>query len=156
METFLSKKEIDLNNPIAKKHVPQAERCIRDLKNRIRCARMLMPFKKIPRAFTIEIVKQATVLTSSLVRKNNNIHPILSPRTLITGFKIKMPGAQVGQYVQAHIGGDNSVEKERTCDALYIGRCDNGNGHRVFKLSTRQTITCNKISIIPMTTDHID
>ena len=126
LKPFIQRKKMDLDNPTAQKHVPQAERCIRDLKNRIRCARMMMPYTKVPKAFTIAMVKQATIIVSSLVRKNNNVHPIMSPRKLITGFDLKLPAAQMGQYVQVHTGGTNSVEKERTSDALYIEQTDNG------------------------------
>ena len=64
---------------------------------------------------------------------------------------------QMGQYVQAHTGGTNSVEKERTSDALYIGRTDNGkHGHIVYKLKTKRIVTCNKINIIPINQDTID
>ena len=81
----------------------------------------------------------------------------MSPRKLITGFDLKLPAAQMGQYVQAHTGGTNSVEKERTSDALYIGRTDNGkHGHIVYKLKTKRIVTCNKINIIPINQDTID
>ena len=67
LKPFIQNKKMDLDNPTAQKHVPQAERCIRDLKNRIRCARMMMPYTKVPKAFTIAMVKQATIIVSSLV-----------------------------------------------------------------------------------------
>ena len=92
-----------------------------------------------------------------LVRKNNNVHPVMSSRKLVTGRDLKVPILQLGQYVQAHLGGSNSVEEERTCNALYIGRSDsNKKGHLVFKLSTRQPISCNKVTEIPVTQDHIN
>jgi len=157
LKTFLGNKQIDLDNPVAKKHVPEAERNIRDVKNRVRCARMMMPYTRVPRRFTIEMVKQATIMTSVLVRKNNNVHPVMSPRKLVTDRALKLSRLQLGQYLQAHLGGSNSVEEERTCDALYIGRSDSSKkGHLIFKLSTRQPISCNKVTPIPVTQDHID
>lgn len=41
----------------ADKYFPKIERGIRELKERIRCARMKMNFRKIPRRFTIEMVE---------------------------------------------------------------------------------------------------
>ena len=38
----------------ANKHVPTIERGIRELKERIRCSRMIIKFKKIPRRFTLK------------------------------------------------------------------------------------------------------
>jgi hypothetical protein len=32
---------------------------------------------------------------------------------------------------------------------LYIGRADNGSGHAVFKLSTKQPVSVNRVTIIP-------
>ena len=124
----LSKREIKFTACIAKKHVAQAERCIQDLKNRIRFARMRLPYKKIPKRLVIEIAKLAAKLKSSLVNPADNIHPIMSPRQLVTGIPLRLAETEIGQYVQAHTGGSSSTEKdkERTSDAIYIGRTDNG------------------------------
>jgi hypothetical protein len=56
--------------------------------------------------------------------------------------------------VQGHTGGTNSTDQERSIDALYIGRADNGSGHVVFKLNTKQPVSVNRVDIIP-TTDAI-
>jgi hypothetical protein len=40
-------------------------------------------------------------------------------------------------------------------DALYIGRADNGSGHVVFKLSTKQPVSVNRVTVITPTADHI-
>ena len=153
----LSKREIKFTPCIAKKHVPQAERCIRDIKNRIRFARMRMPYKKIPKRLVIEILKLAAKLKSSLVNPFDNIHPIMSPRQLVTGIPLRLAELEIGQFVQAHTGGTSSTEKdkERTSDAIYIGRTDNGNGHEVLKMSTGQVVTVNKVTVIPVNNDHI-
>ena len=39
---------------------------------------------------------------------------------------------------------------------LYVGRADNGSGHCVFKLDTKQPISINRITLIPMLADFID
>ena len=41
-------------------------------------------------------------------------------------------------------------------DALYLGPLDNGSGHDVFKLSTKQKISARKVTLIPMTADVIE
>jgi hypothetical protein len=81
--------------------------------------------------------------------KQNGIHSILSPREIVTGKKFRCPSIKIGQYVQGHTGGSNSTDKERSVDALYIGRADNGSGQTVFKLNTKQTISVNRVTIIP-------
>jgi hypothetical protein len=40
-------------------------------------------------------------------------------------------------------------------DALCIGQADNGSGHVVFKLSTKQPVSVNRVTVITPTADHI-
>jgi hypothetical protein len=114
---------------------------------------MMMPYKKIPKQFTIEMVNRVTVLINSLP-KQNGIHSILSPREIVTGKKFRCPSIKIGQYVQGHTRGSNDTDVERSINALYIGRADNGSGHEVFKLNTKQPVSVNRVTIIP-TTDAI-
>ena len=62
----------------------------------------------------------------------------------------------MGQYVQGHVGGSNDTEQERSVCSLYIGTADNGSGHTVFKLNTKETISVNRITEIPMSGDFIE
>ncbi|OEU05741.1 hypothetical protein FRACYDRAFT_258465 [Fragilariopsis cylindrus CCMP1102] len=107
-----------------------------------------MPYKKLPMRFTIEMVHQVAQLINSLP-KSNGIHAILSPREIVSGKKFRCPTIKIGQYVQGLTGGTNSTDQERSIDALYIGRADNGSGHSVFKLSTKQVVSVNRVVIIP-------
>jgi hypothetical protein len=134
----------------ADRHVETVERQIRFLKERIRAVRLMMPYKKLPKRFTIEMVHKITMLINSLP-KQNGIHSVMSPREIVTGKKFRCPTVKVGQYVQGHTGGTNSTDIERSIDSLYIGRADNGSGHTVFKLSTKQVVSVNRVTIIPTT-----
>jgi hypothetical protein len=134
----------------ADRHVETVERQIRFLKERIRAVRVIMPYKKIPKRFTIEMVNKITMLVNSLP-KQNGIHSVLSPREIVTGKKFRCPSIKIGQYVQGHTGGTNDTDKERSVDSLYIGRADNGSGHVVFKLNTKQPISVNRVTVIPTT-----
>ena len=49
-----------------------------------------------------------------------------------------------------------ATEEEQTVDALYLGRSDNGSGHKVFKLSTKEPISVNRVTVIPTPQDIID
>jgi hypothetical protein len=133
---------ITLTTCDADRHVETVERQIRFLKERIRSVRMMMPYKKIPKRFTIEMVHRVTMLINSLP-KQNGIHSILSPREIVTGKKFQCPSIKIGQYVQGHTGGSNNTEQERSIDSIYIGRADNGSGHVVFKLNTKQPVSVN-------------
>jgi hypothetical protein len=134
--------------------VETIERQIRYIQERIRLVRMMLPYKKLPKQFLIELVYHVTMLMNYLP-KNWGIHRIISPRKLITGKKLRVPDHHTGQYVQGHTGGNNDTGKERSVDALYIGRADNGSGHIVFKLSTKQPVSINRVTVITPTADHI-
>ena len=101
-----------------------------------------MNYKQIPRRFMIEMVKEVTKLVNSLP-KENGVHMVQSPQHIVTGVPFRLPHTPMGQYVQVHVGGSNSMEEERTVDLLYIGRADNGSGHWVFKLDTKQPMSVN-------------
>jgi hypothetical protein len=109
---------------------------------------MMLPYTKLPKRFLIELVNQVIKLMNSLPKKGG-IHPIISPRELVTGKKLRVPSIHIGQYVQEHTGGktigSNDTAEERSIDALYIGRADNGSGHIVFKLSTKQPVSVNRV-----------
>jgi hypothetical protein len=132
----------------ADRHAEKGERQIRFLKERIRSVRLMMPYEKIPKWFTIEMVHNVTKLINSLP-KQNGIHSIISPREIVTGKKFRCPTIKIGQYLQGHTGRTNSTKDERSIDALYLGRSDNGSGHSVFKLSTKQVVYINRITEIP-------
>jgi hypothetical protein len=141
---------ITLTTCDADRHVETIERQIRFLKERIRAMRVMMPYKKIPKRFTIEMVNRITVLINSLP-KQNGIHSVLSPREIVTGKKFRCPSVRIGQYIQGHTGDTNSTDEERSIDGLYIGRADNGSGHIVFKPNTKQPVSVNRVTIIPTT-----
>jgi hypothetical protein len=71
--------KITLTTCDADRHVETVERQIRFLKERIRAVRLMMPYKKIPKRSTIEMVHRITMLIN-LLPKQNGIHSILSPR----------------------------------------------------------------------------
>ena len=75
---------------------------------------------------------------------------------IITGVRLHLPTTKCGQYVQGHVGGPNDTDVERTVDSLYLGRNDNGSGHWVFKLDTKERISVNRITVIPMSKDFIE
>lgn len=43
-----------------------------------------------------------------------------------------------------------ATEEERTVNSLYIGQANNGSEHWVFNLDTKQPISVNRVTVIPM------
>ena len=124
------------------------ERMIRFVKERFRVVRVAMPYVRIPRRLTIEMVHRVVILMNSLPCKGS-LHSILSPREIVTGNKFRCPTIKIGQYVQELVGGTNDTEQERSIDALYLGQADNGSGHNVFNLSTKAVVSVNRVVVIP-------
>ena len=102
-----------------------AKRTIRFVKERIRTVRLAMLYKKLPRRMTIEMVHCVVVLMNSIPQKNS-LHSIILPRELVMGKKFRCPTIRIGQYIQGIISGTNETDKERSIDALYLGRANNG------------------------------
>jgi hypothetical protein len=74
----------------------------------------------------------------------------------VTGKKFRCPSIRIGQYVQGHTGGTNDTGQERSIDSLYLGRADNGSGHEVYKLCTKQFVSINRVTEIPTTDGMIN
>jgi hypothetical protein len=62
----------------ADRHVETIERQIRFVKERIRSVKMMLPYKKLPVRFLIELVSRVTMLMNSIPKKGG-IHRIISP-----------------------------------------------------------------------------
>ena len=67
-----------------------------------------------------------------------------------------MSKIRIGQYVQGLMGGTIDTEKEKSIDALYLGRADNGSGHSVFRLDTKVVVSVNRTVILPTPGTVID
>ena len=85
----------------ADSHVPRAENAIKFVKERVRCVQSELPFRKLPRRFTIEMVKRLVVLINSF-RRRTGIHSVMSPRQILYGRKFIPPLCKIGELVLAY------------------------------------------------------
>ena len=106
-----------------------------------------MPYKTIPKRFTIEMVHCVIILMNSLPRKGS-LHSVLSPREIVIGKKFRCPKVLIGENVQVLVGATNNTETERSIDSLYLGRSDNSSGQSVFKLDTKAVMSVNRVVVI--------
>ena len=116
---------------------------------------MDMPFVKIPKRMVIEIVKSVTILINSIPRCGG-VHDAMSARELVTGKTLKVPRCKIGEFVYGHLPTNNDTGKSRTVDALYLQPNDNGSGHWVFKLKTKEAILVVRVTPSPMSESIID
>ena len=80
----LNMQKVTLNTVAANEHEPTIERCIRNVKERCRCAYAGLPLKHLPKKLGVELVN-AMVYCINSVPRQDGIHPVLSPRTIMTG-----------------------------------------------------------------------
>ena len=99
-----------------------------------------MTFLHIPKRFLVEVVKRVAVLVNSIPMKGG-VHVALLPREIITGMKLQVPKYKIGQYMKGHVETINNTGGEHSDDSLYLGRANNGSGHIVFQIQTRQPIS---------------
>ena len=153
---MLEELDIVLTTCDSDSHVPRVENSIKFVKERVRCIQSELPFKKLPRRFTIEIVKRVVVLINSFARKSG-VHSVMSPRQIMFGRKFIPPLCKIGELVLSYdTYGSNDTGQERAFYGLYIGPNENGTGHRVFKLQTKHMVTTPKCKMKPMPEDVID
>lgn len=145
--------DIVLDTCDAESHVPRAENAIKFVKERVRCARSQMPFKKFPKRVTIELVKRMVVLINSFARRTG-VHPVMSPRQIVMGRHFLTPLCKFGELVLAYdTEASNNTNIPRAFSALYIKPNDNGTGHKVFKIQTKRVVSTPKCKPKPMTQD---
>ena len=75
---------LDLNVVSEDEHVPEIERYIRTIKERVRGAQTTLPFPKLPGWMTVELVANC-VFWLNVFPKIAGVSARLSPRTIITG-----------------------------------------------------------------------
>jgi len=126
----IQQKGVILNICSANEHVPEIERYIRTLKERVCSIATVLPFKEYPPRLIVEMVYNCVFWLNSFPHKDG-VHDILSPRAIMTGQKIqydKHCKVEFGTYVQVHEKHNNSMES-RTSGAIALR--PSGNENRV-------------------------
>jgi hypothetical protein len=142
-----------LNLAAADKHVPEIERRICVVKERIRAIRHSLPFKRMPTVVTIHMVLHVVKILNYFPTKGG-ISQQWSPRMIMAGKPLeynKELAVQFGSYCQVHMhhAPQNSM-KERTLGGICLGPSGNEQGGcRFLHLSTGIKITAFKWTILP-------
>ena len=142
----------------ADEHIPDVERFIRTLKDRVRSGYITLPFKNVPRLLLIHLVKNSTLWLNAFPA-NDGVSSIYSPRFLLTGYELtfdKHVKLEFGSYVQTHEEHSNDMT-HRTLGAICLG--PNGNrqgGHYFMSLTSGSRITRHRWTELPMPKDVIN
>lgn len=138
-------------NPAAKgEHVPQAERAIRTIKERVRAFKTTLPFP-LTRMMMVHLVYHC-VAGINIVPKSERDQ---SPREIFTGKKIDFKTdckTEFGAYCQVH--EDNEVTNSmasRVTGAIALGPTGNAQGsYKFISLSTWRIIIRRSFDVLPM------
>jgi Reverse transcriptase (RNA-dependent DNA polymerase)/Zinc knuckle len=154
----LAELNITLNIVSNDEHVPEIERHIRTLKERMRCVYNTLPFKRMPARMVAEMVYYGTFWLNSFP-PNDGISDTYSPRAIIIGTHLnyeKHCKLEFGTYVQAHEEHDNSMAT-RTTGAIALRPTGNEQGgYYFFSLTTGRILNRNRWTALPMPADVID
>ena len=147
-----------LNICSANEHVPEIERYIRTLKERVRSIATVLPFKEYPPLLIVEMVYNCVFWLNSFPHEDG-VHDTLSPRAIMMGQEIqydKHCRVEFGTYVQVHEKHNNSMES-RTSGAIALRPSGNEQGgHYFLSLHTGKRVLRNHWTVLPMPNDVVD
>jgi hypothetical protein len=154
----LAKMNITLNTIARGEHVPEVERHIRTIKERVRCVYTTLPFTKIPKRMLVELVYFSVFWLNSFPARDG-VSTTLSPRAIVHGTNIdfaKHAKFEFGTYVQAHEEHDNTMATRTTGDIALRPTGNNQGGYYLYSLSTGKVLNRNHWTVLPMPNDVID
>ena len=152
----LADMNITLNTVARGEHVPEIERHIRTIRERVRCVYATLPFTKIPKRMLVELVF-FFVLNSFLA--HDGVSATLSPRSIVHGTNIdfaKHAKLEFGSYVQAHEEHDNTMATRTTGAIALRPTGNNQGGYYLYSLSTGKVLNRYHWTVLPMPNEVID
>jgi Reverse transcriptase (RNA-dependent DNA polymerase)/Zinc knuckle len=148
---------VELNTASRDEHVPQIERYIRTLKERMRCMYHGTPYKILPKIMLIEITKAAVFWLNSWPT-GKGITSTISPRQAIVGTGISYDRhckLEYGSYVQTNEQHSNNMDS-RTIGAIALRPTGNLQGGFYFmSLDTGRRINRLHWTELPVPRDVI-
>jgi Reverse transcriptase (RNA-dependent DNA polymerase)/Zinc knuckle len=148
----LAAMSITLNVTSRDEHVPEAERRIRVIKERVRAIWNTLPFKRMPARLVIEMVYCCNFWLNCFP-PSDGVSDTLSPRAIVDGSNIeykKHCKLSFGEYVQTHEPHDNTMVP-RTVGAIALRPTGNDQGgHFFYSLSTGKRINRSRWTKLPM------
>ena len=112
MRADLMDAKVNLNVASNNEHVPEIERHIRTVKDRVRCMYNSVPFKKMPSRMIVEMVTSATFWLN-MFPPRDGISKTISPRGIIHGLTVdynKHCQLEFGSYAQVDEEHDNLMQ----------------------------------------------
>jgi hypothetical protein len=149
--------QVQFNFCAQNEHVPEIERYIRTVKDRVRSSYNSLPYSRIPRLMIIRLVANAVFWLNAFPH-SDGASSTLSPRYFLTGKHLdftKHVRAEFGAYVQTHEQHSNDMTV-RTLGAICLGPSGNEQGgHWFLSLPTGMRIHRHKWTALPLPDDAV-
>ena len=138
-------------------HIPDIERYVCTVKDRVRSGSNNLPFSRLPRLVIVRLVSNA-VFWLNAIPHPDGVSTTLSPRYLLTGQHLdyhKHVRLEFGSYAQTHEEHTNNM-KARTLGAICLGPSGNEQGGHYFMcLRTGRRLPRFTWTPLPMPEDAI-
>jgi hypothetical protein len=137
----LAEMSVTLNTTSRDEHVPEAERRIRVIKERVRAIWNTLPFERMPARMVIEMVYSCNFWLNCFPA-TDGISDTLSLRAIVDGTNIdfkKHCRVQFGDYVQTHEPHDNSMVPHTTGAIALRPTGNDQGGHYFYSLTSGKT-----------------
>jgi hypothetical protein len=150
---------INLNVTSANEHVPEVERFIRVIKERVRAYITTSPIDPLPSIIKIHLL-QYIVQMLNLTVQPNGVSDIISPSSIVLGIRLDTNiycKVEFGSYCQVHEepSPTNSVNAPRTIDAIALRPIGNLQGGYYFLcLTSWRVIARRRWTPLPIP-DHV-
>jgi hypothetical protein len=136
LRPVLERLNVHLNTTSANEHVPEVERFIRVIKERVRGFVTTYPVSNLPNVMKIHLL-QHTVQMLNLTIQPNGVSDILSPAGIVLGSQLDAHihcRLEFGSYCQIHEepSPSNDVNLPRTIDAIALRPLGNAQGGYYF------------------------
>ena len=139
-----------LNTCGADEHIPEIERFIRTVKDRVRSVYHSLPYKYVPRLLLVHLAKAAVFWLNAFPHRDRISDQ--SPRYIMTGQTLNFQRharLELGAYVQTHEEHDNSMGP-RTLGAICLGPTGNQQGgHWFLSLTSGARIIHHRWTSLP-------
>ncbi|KAG7345084.1 hypothetical protein IV203_032615 [Nitzschia inconspicua] len=146
-----------LNPCSANEHVPEVERMIRTIKDRIRSVYVTLPYRHLPRLMVKRLVANAVLWWNALPAPDS-VSDVHSLRYLLVGRELtydKHVRLEFGSYVQTHEDHTNDM-RQRTLGAICLGPMGNSQGgHYFMSLTSGERIIRHRWTPLPMPEEAI-
>jgi len=159
LEPWLVGKGIIVNPASKGEHVPDIERAIRTVKERVRSYIVMLPYR-ICLPILTHLVYFCVTMINSFPKKGNTVADTISPRELVTGYKPNYKlytSALFGDYCQVYDEATKNDMTPRTTGAICIGPTGAAQGGMYFLLlRSWRVVVRRKFQKLPIPNEVID